>query len=66
MELEAAKMIGAGLAVLALFGVGVGIGNIFSSLVSSLARNPSVRGTVFPGSRCSASRWSKRWACSPC
>lgn len=48
MELEAAKMIGAGLAVLALFGVGVGIGNIFSSLVSSLARNPSVRGTVFP------------------
>lgn len=48
MEVEAAKMIGAGLAVLALFGVGVGIGNIFSSLVSSLARNPSVRGTVFP------------------
>ena len=33
MELEAAKMIGAGLAVLALFGVGIGIGNIFSSLV---------------------------------
>ncbi|AFK54618.1 MAG: F0F1 ATP synthase subunit C [Tistrella sp.] len=48
MELEAAKMIGAGLAVLALFGVGIGIGNIFSSLVSSLARNPSVRTTVFP------------------
>jgi len=48
MDLEAAKMIGAGLAVLALFGVGIGIGNIFSSLVSSLARNPSVRTTVFP------------------
>jgi F-type H+-transporting ATPase subunit c len=48
MELEAAKMIGAGLAVLALFGVGIGIGNIVSSLVSSLARNPSVRTTVFP------------------
>ena len=28
MELEAAKMIGAGLAVIALAGVGVGIGNI--------------------------------------
>ena len=47
MELEAAKMIGAGLAVIALAGVGVGIGNIFSSLVSSIARNPPARGEVF-------------------
>jgi len=28
MELEAARMIGAGLATFALFGVGLGIGNI--------------------------------------
>ena len=34
MEVEAAKMIGAGLAVIALAGVGVGIGNIFSALVT--------------------------------
>ena len=47
MELESAKMIGAGLAVIALAGVGVGIGNIFSSLVSSIARNPAARGEVF-------------------
>ncbi|MBM85052.1 MAG: F0F1 ATP synthase subunit C [Rhodospirillaceae bacterium] len=47
MELQAAKMIGAGLAVIALAGVGVGIGNIFSSLVSSIARNPAARGEVF-------------------
>ena len=47
MELEAAKMIGAGLAVIALACVGVGIGNIFSSLVSSIARNPAARGEVF-------------------
>ena len=47
MELEAAKMIGAGLAVIALAGVGVGIGNIFSSLVLSIARNPAARGEVF-------------------
>ena len=47
MELEAARMIGAGLAVIALAGVGVGIGNIFSSLVSSIARNPAARGEVF-------------------
>ena len=33
MDVEAAKMIGAGLAVIALAGVGVGIGSIFSSLV---------------------------------
>ena len=47
MEVEAAKMIGAGLAVIALAGVGVGIGNIFSALVTSIARNPAVRGEVF-------------------
>jgi F-type H+-transporting ATPase subunit c len=40
-------MIGAGLAVIALAGVGVGIGAIFSSLVSSIARNPAARGQVF-------------------
>ena len=47
MEAEAAKLIGAGLAVIALGGVGVGIGNIFSSLVNSIARNPSARNDVF-------------------
>ena len=48
MEVEAAKMIGAGLALFALFGVGLGIGNIFSTLISSVARNPSVKDQVFP------------------
>ena len=47
MEVEAAKMIGAGLAVIALAGVGVGIGNIFSALVTSIARNPAARAEVF-------------------
>ena len=47
MEVEAAKMIGAGLAVIALAGVGVGIGNIFSALVTSIARNPAARGEGF-------------------
>jgi len=42
MDIEAAKMIGAGIAVLALGGVGLAIGNIFSTYISSLARNPSV------------------------
>lgn len=48
MEAEAAKFIGAGLAVFALFGVGLGIGNIFSTLISSIARNPAARAQVFP------------------
>jgi F-type H+-transporting ATPase subunit c len=47
MEVEAAKMIGAGLAVIALAGVGVGIGNIFAALVTSIARNPAARSEVF-------------------
>ncbi|WP_419730922.1 ATP synthase subunit C family protein [Lichenicola sp.] len=47
MDLAAARYIGAGLAVIALAGVGVGIGNIFAALVSSIARNPAARPHVF-------------------
>ena len=47
MDLASAKMIGAGIAVIALMGVGVGIGNIFSTLVASIARNPAARNEVF-------------------
>ncbi|MEE8189492.1 MAG: ATP synthase F0 subunit C [Kiloniellales bacterium] len=46
MEVEAAKLIGAGLAVVGLGGVGVGIGNIFSSMIASGARNPAAIPTV--------------------
>ncbi len=42
------KALGAGLAVIALAGVGIGIGNIFSAMVTSVARNPSARDAVFP------------------
>ncbi len=48
MDIEAAKMIGAGLAVIGLGGVGVGIGNIFASLISATSRNPASRPEVFP------------------
>ncbi len=48
MDLQSAKMIGAGLAVIGLGGVGAGIGSIFASLISSIARNPSARTQVFP------------------
>lgn len=48
MDPTSAKMIGAGLAAIALAGVGIGIGNVFSALVTSIARNPASRAQVFP------------------
>lgn len=41
MDVEAARMIGAGLAVLPLAGVGVGLGMIFGNFLSGAFRNPS-------------------------
>ena len=48
MDVEAAKLIGAGLAVIGLGGVGAGIGHIFASFISAVARNPAARPEVFP------------------
>ena len=48
MDLASAKMIGAGIATVALLGVGIGLGNLFSSLISSIARNPSAKKELFP------------------
>ena len=48
MELEAAKMIGAGFASLALIGAGLGIGNIFGNFLSAAIRNPSAAQKQFP------------------
>jgi F-type H+-transporting ATPase subunit c len=42
-----AKLIGAGLATIAMAGAGVGIGVIFGALISATARNPSLRGQLF-------------------
>jgi F0F1-type ATP synthase membrane subunit c/vacuolar-type H+-ATPase subunit K len=47
MELEAAKVIGAGLAAIGVVGSGVGIGSIFSAFISAVGRNPAARGEVF-------------------
>ena len=41
MELEAAKLIAAALALLPLFGVALALGNIFSSYNNAVGRNPS-------------------------
>nr|AJF36679.1 ATP synthase F0 subunit c [Gefionella okellyi] len=47
MLLQSAKLIGAGLATIGLAGAGVGIGNVFGSLITSLARNPSLQRQLF-------------------
>jgi hypothetical protein len=45
--LQAAKLIGAGLATIALGGAGVGIGSIFSGLVVGVSRNPNEKDELF-------------------
>ncbi|MFN5589519.1 MAG: ATP synthase subunit C family protein [Holosporales bacterium] len=53
MEPAAAKLLGAGIAMLGVFGVGIGLGNIFSAYITSTARNPSAepkfKGMTFVG-----------------
>ena len=44
---ESGKMVGAGLATIALAGVGIGIGLIFGNFVSGALRNPAAAPKVF-------------------
>ena len=46
MDPVAAKFIGAGLTAIALCGAGIGIGNIFGSMIQSVARQPELRGEL--------------------
>ena len=45
--LMAAKLIGAGLACIALGGAAVGVGQIFAALIQGTSRNPSLRKELF-------------------
>ena len=47
MDIEAAKLLGAGIAVLGVIGSGIGIGNIFAAFISAVGRNPGAREHVF-------------------
>ena len=47
MDVAAAKLIGAGLAVIGVIGSGIGIGSIFSAFITAVGRNPAARGDVF-------------------
>lgn len=42
MEIEAVKFLAAAIALLPIFGVGIGLGNIFGSYKNAIARNPDV------------------------
>ena len=44
---EAAKLLGAGCATIGLAGAGVGIGNVFGSLILGVSRNPALEQTLF-------------------
>ncbi|KAL9044021.1 MAG: hypothetical protein Q9214_002813 [Letrouitia sp. 1 TL-2023] len=44
---EAGGAIGTGMATIGLAGAGVGIGSVFGSLITGVARNPSLRGQLF-------------------
>lgn len=46
MELEAAKMIGAGLATLGMIGGGLGVGNVWSNYFTAIARNPAAKDEI--------------------
>ena len=48
MDLASAKQIGAGIAMLALAGVGIGIGNIFGCFITGAARNPAMLDRLRP------------------
>ncbi len=44
MEAEAAKYIGAGLAMLGMIGAGIGVGIIFGNFLNGALRNPGAAG----------------------
>jgi len=45
--IQAAKIIGTGLATTGLIGAGVGIGVVFNTLIIGVSINPSLRGQLF-------------------
>lgn len=46
MDADAAKLLGAGLAVLGVIGPGVGIGLVFSSFIAAVGRNPASEAVI--------------------
>lgn len=46
MDIEAAKLIGAGLAAIGVIGSGIGVGTVWSSLIATVGRNPAAKANV--------------------
>lgn len=44
---QGAKMVGSGLATIGVAGAGVGIGNVFGSLINAYSRNPFLKKELF-------------------
>ena len=47
MEVEAAKLIGKGLATVSMFGSGIGEGYLIGKALEAMGRNPDMQGTIF-------------------
>lgn len=47
MMIQAAKILGTGIATTGLIGAGVGIGVVFGALIIGVARNPQIREQLF-------------------
>ena len=47
MDVQAMKYVGAGIAAIGMGGAAIGVGHIFSALLSGVSRNPSVEGKLF-------------------
>ena len=47
MDVSSAKLIAAGIALLPLFGVGIGLGSVFSAFIEAIGRNPGAKKDVF-------------------
>ncbi len=47
MDVETAKLFAAAIALLPLFGVGMGLGKLFSSFIETVGRNPGAKSDIF-------------------
>jgi F-type H+-transporting ATPase subunit c len=45
--LQAARLIGAGMATISIAGTGVGIGVVFAALINAYSRTPELQGQLF-------------------
>ncbi len=46
MDVEAARLIGAGLATIGMIGAGIGVGNVWANYFSAIARNPAAKDEI--------------------